>query len=79
MSHDSIRGCVHPSVGPSVGWSVGPSVGPSVGWSVCNAFARRAETSRRTTYFAYTNLIFIFYDRMVSKADIQCVKEPKDR
>ena len=29
VSHDSIIGCVCPSVGPSVGRSVGPSVGPS--------------------------------------------------
>ena len=29
-----------------------PSVGPSVG----NAFARRAEANRRTTYFVHTNL-----------------------
>ena len=42
--------------GLSVRRSVGPSVRRSVGPSVGNAFARRAETSRRTTYFVYTNL-----------------------
>ena len=35
---------------------VGPSVGPSVGPLVGNTFARRAETSRQTTYFVYMNL-----------------------
>ena len=38
-----LRGCVR--------LSVGPSVRPSV-----MLFSRRAETSRRTTYFVYTNL-----------------------
>ena len=36
---------------PSVGPSVGPLVSPSV-----TLLSRRAETSRRTTYFMYTNL-----------------------
>ena len=43
-----------PSVGPSVGPLDGPLVGPLVGLllgpSVRTAFARRAETSQRTTY-----------------------------
>ena len=55
---------VHGLVGPSVGalvvrrlvcWLGGPSVGPLVG----NALARRAETSRQTTYFVYTSLLYV--------------------
>ena len=46
VSHDSIRGCVRTSVRRSVGRLVGPQ--PLFFW--------RAETSRQTTYFVYTNL-----------------------
>ena len=52
VSHDSIRGCVRPLVGPSVGRSISRSVCRSV-----ILLSQRAETSRRTTYFVYTNLL----------------------
>ena len=54
VSHDSIKGCVRPSVGRSVG--------RSVGWSV-TSFFRRAGTSRRTTFFVYTNLFFLNFEK----------------
>ena len=47
VSHDSIRGCVR----PLVRWSDGPLVPRLV-----MLLSRRAETSRRMTYFVYTNL-----------------------
>ena len=68
VCHDSIRGCVLPSVGPFVGPSVGPSVRRSVtrffrsaknGWKrikMRSVMTRRAEIIRVTTYFVYTNL-----------------------
>ena len=43
MSHDSIRGCVRPSVGPLVGLSVGPLVRRSVGPLVMLLSAGRDE------------------------------------
>merc|ERR1711911_165222 len=46
--------------------SVRPSVGPSVRPSVRNLFFWRAETSRRTTYFVYTNL---FYEILEASSD----------
>ena len=59
VSHDSIRGL-----------SVGPSVGPSVMLSekvrsVCYAFARRAETRRRSAKVVYTNLFHIFLNPFI--------------
>ena len=41
----------------SICWSVGPSVRRSVS----NAFVWAAETSRRTSYFVYTNLLIPLY------------------
>ena len=52
VSHDSIRGCVRPSVGRSVRRLVRRLVRRSV-----MLLSRRAETSRRTIYFVYTNLL----------------------
>ena len=66
--HDSIRGCVHPLVdllvgmlgARSVALLVSPLFGLLVGQSVM-LLSQRAETSRQTTYFVYTNLFFAFW------------------